>query len=190
MPFQFWGALEMPRLTQPQRPLMGYFLLLLYVGLFAYTLYRHRRFLRRLTRRQWGGIVLLALAALTVGQLFPLSLTFERQLPPPGAAQNPRALLLPFSAAPFLLAGAALNPAAALLIGFAAGLGRSLWHTHQLYDPFYFAFVALLASWLMHQHYRGRFYRWLRHPVVAGAITLPALLPVAPPGGDRREGRA
>jgi len=177
MPFELWGITEMPRLTIPQRPLPGYGLLALYIALFLYILYHNRSALARLTRRQWGALLLLALLSLTVGQLFPISLASDQQLAPPGTTQNPQATLSLFSAIPLLLTGALFHPVAALLIGFVAGLGRALWHTHQLYDPFIFAFVALAAAYLIRQNYRGRIYRWLRHPVLSGALSFLLLLP-------------
>ena len=177
MPFEFWGATEMPHFTLPQRPIAGYGMLLLYSALLLYILYRNRSALLQLTRRQKGALLLLGLISLTVAQLLPISLASDQQLAPPGTAQNPQAILAPFSAIPFLLTGALFNPAAAMLVGFAGGLGRSLWHTHQLYDPFYFAFAALLAAYLRRQNYRGRVGQWLRHPVVSGTLGLVLMLP-------------
>ena len=177
MPFELWGATEAPRLVLPPRPLVGYALLIVYLVAFVYTLYHYRVSFMRLTRRQWLAVFLLSLASLSVSQLFPISLALDSQLPPPGAAQNPQAILALFGAVPFLLAGAALNPGAALVVGLFSGLGRALWRTHQLYDPFTFAFAALLAAWWLQQVYRGRFYRVLRHPIVSGALSLVLLLP-------------
>lgn len=181
MPLELWGATELPRLALPQRPLVGYILLILYVLVLVSLLYRQRQALRRMSPRQWLGTVVLALASLTVSQLFPITLISPDQLPPLVATQNPEITLAVFSAIPFLFAGAALNPGAALIVGFAGGLGRALWRTHQIYDPFFFALIAFLAGWWMSQNYRGRLYRWLRLPALSGPLSLvllaPALLP-------------
>ena len=177
MPFELWGATDAPWVTLPQRPLFGYALLLAYLVALILVLYKQRARLARMTRRQWGGVLLLSVMSLTVSQLFLISLAFDSQLPPPSAAQNPQVTLTLLGSVPILLAGATLNPGAALLVGLFSGLGRALWRTHQLYDPLYFALVALLAAWWMHQNYRGRLYRWLRHPVVSGPLSLVLMAP-------------
>jgi PAS domain S-box-containing protein len=177
MLFELWGATEAPRLAWPARPL-GFLLLLFYLVLFLYLLYRYRAQFGRLSRRQWLATAVLALASLTVSQLFPLSLAADDQLAPLGTAQNPTATLVVFGAVPFLLAGLTLNPAAALIVGFSSGLGRALWQTHHLHDPFHYAFVALLASLWMQQNYTGRLHHGLRQPVVSGALSSLLTLPL------------
>ncbi|MDX1662240.1 MAG: ATP-binding protein [Candidatus Promineifilaceae bacterium] len=175
MPFELWGATETPWIALPQRPSLGYALLALYALAFLYVLYRERHALRALSRNQWLAVFFLSLLGLTVSHLFPISLTFESQLPPPAMTQNPETALAPFAAIPLLLAGAVINPVGALLVGLFSGLGRALWHSHQIYDPFFFAFVALFASWSMQQIYRGTLFRALRLPPVSAAL-VPLLL--------------
>lgn len=177
MLFELWGATEAPRLAWPARPL-GFLLLLVYLLLFLYLLFYYRAHFSRLTRRQWLATAALALASLTVSQLFPLSLAADDQLAPLGTAQNPTATLVVFGAVPYLLAGLTLNPAAALLVGFSSGLGRALWQTHHLHDPFHYAFVALLAALWMQQNYSGRLHQVLRQPLVSGVLSSLLTLPL------------
>ena len=177
MPFELWGATDAPWVAMPERPLFGYGLLLAYVVILVILLYHQRARLTRMTRRQWGGVVLLSLISLTVSQLFPISLALDSQLPPPSATQNPEVTLTLFGSVPFLLAGATLNPGAALIVGFVSGIGRAFWRTHQIYDPFYFALAALIATAWMQQNYRGRLYRWLRQPFVSGPLSLILTVP-------------
>jgi len=177
MPFELWGATDAPWVTLPQRPLFAYGLLLAYGIALILLLYRQRVRLAQMTRRQWGGVVLLSLLSLAFSQLFLISIDFDSQLPPPSAAQNPEVTLALIGSLPLLFAGATLNPAAALIVGFLSGVGRAFWHTHQIYDPFYFALAALLAASWMQQNYRGRLYRWLRHPAVSGPLSLVLIVP-------------
>ena len=179
MPFELWGATEIPWIALPQRPSPGYALLALYALAFVYVLYRERGGLRSLSSKQWVGLLFLSLLGLTISHIFPIPLVFEGQLPPPATAQNPATALAPFAAVPLLLAGAVVNPAGALLVGLFSGLGRALWHSHQIYDPFYFAFMALIASWAMQQSYRGRLFRILRLPPISASLVPFLLMPLA-----------
>jgi PAS domain S-box-containing protein len=180
MLFELWGATEPPRLLLPERPI-GYLLLLVYASLFFFALYQQRNGLRRVSKRQWALTGVLAVAALLLSRLLPISVLFDSQLPLPGAARSPTATLIPFGALPFLLAGALLNPAAALLVGLASGLGRALWGSHQLTDLFHFALAAYLAALWLRQRYDSRLYEWLRRPYISGPISLAAVVPLTIP---------
>ncbi|MEZ4518806.1 MAG: hypothetical protein R3C44_18980 [Chloroflexota bacterium] len=83
-----------------------------------------------------------------------------------------------FSAVPYLLAGAALNPGAALIVGLATGLGFGLGQSHSLFAIAEFGLAAWLAGIMLGQNYSGRLFGTLRLPVVAGPIaqTLVGLL--------------
>jgi PAS domain S-box-containing protein len=167
MQFELWGATVAPRLTLPDRP-VGYALLAFYILILALALIRQKNDARQLSSRMWLLVVALALASLVTSQLFPITVSSESQLSPLSRPENPEATLLPFAFFPFLLAGAILNPLAAIIVGFFGGLGLSLWQTHQVFDPFHFAFAALLAAWLMQQNYSGQLYRLLRQPMISG----------------------
>ncbi len=175
MPFDFWGAGSAPHLVPPER-VFGFLVLAFYGLLFVAALFKYRSQFLSFSARQWLIIGGLSLASVVVSQLFPFTLTPENQLPPLASAQNPVANLIPFGAVPFILAGAILNPAAALVVGFSSGIGRSLWQSHQYFDPFHFAFAAVLAASLLQQNYIGRVYAWLRRPIISSIIGLLSLV--------------
>ncbi|MEW5989056.1 MAG: HAMP domain-containing protein, partial [Chloroflexota bacterium] len=168
---ELWGTLLGPRLVLPERPLLGYALLSLYAILFLVLLGRTRASLKPLTWRRLFALIGLGLAAPVAGRLLSLTLQFENQPPPLAAVQNPATTLTLLAAIPSLVGAATLGPAAALLIGFGAGLGRALWQSHQLLDPFHYALSAYLAAIWLQQAYHGRVYRWLRQPIVAGLLS-------------------
>jgi PAS domain S-box-containing protein len=177
MLFELWGATAAPRLFLPERP-VGIILLLLYLVLFISAFFRYRASLRLLSLHQWLMAGLLAVASVVTSQLFPVSFSPESQLPPISSVQNPVAVMVPFGMVPVLLAAAILNPPAALLVGFSSGLGRALWQSHQVFDPFHLAFAALVAAWLLEQNFTGRGYAWLRRPLIAGPISTLVIVPL------------
>jgi PAS domain S-box-containing protein len=174
MPLELWGAADTIGLSLPDHPL-EYLLLLLYAGLLAYIIYAFRAESRKFDRREWSFFALLSVAGFLTSQLLPIPLSFENQLAPVAAAQNPMTALVPFTAVPLLLAAATLNPLAALGVGLFTGLGTMLGQTHQIYAIFHGGFTAVLASFFLRQHYQGRLFRWLRLPVVGGSLSLVAL---------------
>lgn len=156
-------------LIWPQQPWLGYGLLLL-LGLgVGYALFYYRRDLLKGSGRD--KLTLLALLFLAfIANLFPITLTRNDQLSPPGTTETPQVALLLLGSLPMIWAAATIGPGAALLIGFATGLGRAFWHTQQIYDPFYFAFAGLLIAWCLGQNYMGRIYAWLRYPAISAAF--------------------
>ncbi|MCI0396396.1 MAG: ATP-binding protein, partial [Chloroflexi bacterium] len=177
MPFELWGATTAPRLMLPERPL-GYILLAAYSLVLLLAVYRYRLHIRHLSGRQWLLTLALSLGTLIFSQLLLIPLRSDNQLPPLGSAQNPLATLAPLGAVLFVLAGALLNPAAALFVGLSSGLGRALWQSHQILDPFQWGFAALLTASLLEQNYAGRLYRWLRQPALAGPVGTLFILPL------------
>ena len=169
MPIELWGATGTLGLMWPDR-LIGALLLALYAAILLSVIFYYRSSLRQMTARQWGLTAVLSLLSLLVSQLFPIQFSFDNQLAPLSVAQNPVTTLTLFAAAPFLLAGVALNPGAALIVGLFSGLGRALGQSHFPFDLFHFALAAVLASFWMQQMYQGRFYKWMRQPIVAGAV--------------------
>lgn len=169
MPYELWGAVNRVGVTLPDRTL-GYALLVLYSLLFLYAIYVHRASFRRLTGRQWLGLAALAAVAFVCSQLFPIQLTLDSQLAPLAQTRNPATYLTLLTAIPLLLAGVLYGPAA-LLVGTAAGLAQTLGQTHQLFDIFHYAFAALIAGRWLEQNYLGRYYGWLRRPLVAGLLS-------------------
>jgi PAS domain S-box-containing protein len=178
MPFELWGATAAPRLALPERP-FGYILLLVYGLLLAAAVYQQRHHFRRLYGRDWLLVAFFVGASLLFSQLFLIHFSSDNQLSPYGTTRNPVAILVPFGAFPFLVAAAAVGPPAALLAGFASGLGRALWQSHQLLDPFQFGLAAYLVAIWLQQNYYGRAYRWLRQPIVGALIALLGLVPLS-----------
>ncbi|GAB4161055.1 MAG: hypothetical protein Fur0021_33780 [Candidatus Promineifilaceae bacterium] len=173
MPLELWGAGGLPEISLPQRPVLAYALLTLYLVGLGVAIYHYRTDWRQLQqRRAWLWTAALAAAALLLSQLFPFAFTAAAALALPGTSQMPAVVGAPFGLTPLLLAAITLNPAAALVVGFASGLGRALWQTHQILTPFHFALVGVLAGWLCRQNYAGRFYDWLRRPIVAALLSL------------------
>ena len=172
MPFtDLWGVSGTVGVVFPDR-LLATLLLLAYGTVLAFFLYEYRRYFRNTSRQQWQYTVGLALIALILSQLLPIRLTFNNQLAPLFAVQNPITVLIAFAAVPILLAAAILNPLSALIVGAATGFGHAWGQTHQLFDIFHYAFAGIVAGIWYQQNYRGQLAQWLRHPVSGGAATM------------------
>ena len=165
MPVELWGATETPRLVMPERPFLALSLFLFYLVLFAWFLYRQRSSLRRLTGRQRMGLLLLVLAGFAGSQFLAMSVTLPGLLPRPGVVQNPQTVLALLSAIPLVLAAAYFPPPVAVLVGFATGLSRMFWQSHQLFEPLYFALATLLVATFLQQRYRGWMYDIIAIPL-------------------------
>ena len=175
MPLEsLWGGTALPQLLLPTRLLLGYTLLLLYGITFAYALYRQRADYAAQTQHQWAVTALLIVSALLLGQLLPLQLLPGRATPNDLTPISQSYLGL-FSLVALLLAGGSLSPGAALIVGFFTGLGQALWQSHQIFDPFYYALVGLLAAYSLNPATPWNRFRWVRYPVVAGPLS-PLLL--------------
>lgn len=171
MPAVFWGAIGDIYVAWPDT-VAAWLLLLCYGFLFLALLFRGRARLRRLDSKRWALLlVLIVLAAVFNTSLPPQVVPWSLQLLPFNFTGSHPLTISLLSAVPYVLGGAVLGPTSALLIGFFTGLGRALGLTHQPFAPFHFAFAAWLASQLMQQRFFGRFYRWLRLPLVSGTLS-------------------
>ncbi|MGD8584393.1 MAG: ATP-binding protein [Chloroflexota bacterium] len=177
MRFELWGATFAPHMTLPERPI-GILLLAIYGLLLLLAVYQRRRDIGKLTSRQWLLTLVLAIAVFALAQLFLISQSSEAQLPPLSSAQNPSITVAPFGLVPVLLAGAILNPLAALVVGLVGGLSTAMWQTHQWTDLPQLAFAGALAAVFLRQNYSGRLYAWLRQPIVAGVFATLLLFPL------------
>ena len=178
MPFtDLWGVSGTVGVVFPDRPL-AYLLLLIYGAVLAYFVYEYRLYFRSTTRQQWQYTAVLALASLLLSQLLPIRFTFNNQLAPLFAVQNPVTVLIPFAAVPLLLAGAILNPLSTLIVGTAGGIGHAIGQTHQFFSIFHYTFAGIVAATWLQQNYRGHLAQWLRHPVSGGAATMAVLSPL------------
>jgi len=162
MPVELWGANNVGSFGLPGR-LVGDLLLLGYIVITAYLLHRGRAQMRMLGGSGWSWLIGLSLAAYFASQFLPYPVGPQS---PDGSA----AYITLLSGVPILLAAAILPPTAALWVGASAGVGQMLGETHQLLTVFHYAFVAMFTAVLMQQNYMGQLYRWLRQPIVAGAL--------------------
>lgn len=161
-----WGATSDLTLHWPDGPL-SFGLLALYAILIAGLLWRYRRALAQMRSRRVLGLVALAVAGFVFSQLFPLHVPWGN---PVLAAQPELATVNLLAPLPYLVAACLFNPGAAMLVGLATGLGRALGQTHSVFDIAHWALAAWLAGVLLGQRYTGRFFSWLRLPVLAAPI--------------------
>ncbi len=165
---EFWGASGFLTITWPDSAL-GFGLWVIAIGLLAWSLIRSGvgPAMRGLNRGQWALFTVLCGAALLFSQLFPLTIPWAKPL----LREHPAtSIVVLLSATPYLLAGAALNTPAAIIVGLFAGLGRVIGQTGQPLDIAAMALAAGLSAELMQQNYDGRGFRFLRHPIIAGAL--------------------
>ena len=166
MPVSLWGVSREVLLNLPNRA-VGYLLLLLCVGFFAYLAFYFRPNYRRFSRKQWLWTAALSLSGLFTSQLLPLHFQFAS----PPVAELPASAAMLLGGIPLLLAGVVLGPAGALLVGAFTGLGTALGQTHQLFAVFWGAFTAVSIAFLLQQNYIGKIYHWLRQPWLAGLMS-------------------
>ena len=168
MPNEFWGIAGRAGLSRAGGP-WDVALLILAAAVLAWAFLRSRprRVFGEMNRRQWTLFVALGAASFLLSQLFPVHLPWANPLLRSHPATTALALL---SAAPYLLAGVALNVPAALVVGLLAGLGRALGQTGAPVDLVAVALAAGASALLMRQNYAGRFFAGLRRPPVAGAL--------------------
>lgn len=164
----YWGVGQAVDLVRPDT-WQEWTLLVVYLVLCAFLLFRDRSTLQQFTLRKWIGWLMLGVFALIASQLFPLTFDLGR-FPFIGGGGHTYTVSL-LSAVPSLLAGVILGPAPALLVGMSAGLGRALGQSHQVYDLFNYALAAWLAAALFRVNYRGRLFAALRMPVVTGPLS-------------------
>jgi PAS domain S-box-containing protein len=166
MPYGFWGTVAESAVLESGGSL--YYVLVVLAGLVPLALlYRARAEIRGMNARQWAGVVVLSGAALLLGRLFPLSLPWSD---PILSGQSVTSALGPFAAVPYILAGAALNVPAAIIVGLFGGLARAFGQTQSALDIIGVVWAAGAAALMMQQYYTGRFFRLLRRPPVAGGL--------------------
>src|SRR5690606_12779356 len=127
MPTDFWGATGSLGLLPPTgAPAIGLFVAS--TVLLAWLLFRLRTvtILRGMTRPQWMLFAGLLVASFILSQLFPLQIPWTNPLLDAFPATSAMVLL---SATAYLVAGAALNIPAAMLVGLASGFGRAVGQT-------------------------------------------------------------
>ncbi len=165
---EFWGIAGSPGLGLPGG-LWDAGLLILAMGLLVWAFVRShpRRAWREMNRSQWVMFFSLCAASFWLSQLLPVYLPWANPLLRAHPATIAIVLL---SAAPYLLAGVALNVPAALIVGLIAGLGRALGQTGAPVDLVAVALAAGASSLMMRQNYTGRLFDLVRRPPIAGVL--------------------
>jgi PAS domain S-box-containing protein len=166
----------------PARQLEGLILLALYLLALGLAFAGTRSDWSRLKTNR-GLFVWLCLAALLLNVVLAWRYPIARPpMPdrPQEAVGTPAPLL---GSLPILLVGAWFGAGPAMFAGFLGGLARALFISSQTTQTFEFAFLGLLAGFLLQQDYRGRFSSLLRQPMAAGVLARlliwPLMLPAA-----------
>lgn len=165
MPVDLWGASGSLQMAFPAS-WFGVVLLLLYGVGVGFLLYRYRADFRGMTAVSWGWLAGLSVAAFVCAQLFAIALPLGQT----AVAGQPVGYVTLLAAAPVLLAGLRLHPGAALLVGAFAGLAQGWGESHEPFAMFNYALVGWGTAVLLQQSYIGRLYRWMRQPMVVGAL--------------------
>ncbi|MCP4543699.1 MAG: PAS domain S-box protein [Chloroflexi bacterium] len=150
-----------------------YILLLAYVLVVLFILFRHREDFIRLDWQRWLLLAGLLILPLLTNHLFVLIFPLTRLLPPPGvpiSPSNPSASLL--GALPVFVAGAWLGVGPALMVSLVSGVLRVGMANGGVLDPFSLACVGFLLGVFLQQDYRGRFSLILRQPIIAGPLAV------------------
>jgi PAS domain S-box-containing protein len=165
---EFWGIAGLGGPAWPDSPL-GFAVLLGGLALVVGSLWKSgaSQSFRGLNRSQWALFIALCGASLLLSQLFPLVIPWTNPLLRGHPATSVVMLL---SAAPYLLAGIALNVPAAIIVGLFAGAGRVVGQTGTPLDVVGVALAAGASAALMRQNYAGRGFELLRQPVVSGVL--------------------
>lgn len=128
---------------------------------------------RQMGSREWMFLsVLLAIApvtALTLGIRVPQ----WGALPLPNVSLDPTGgALMILAAVPAVIAGWALGPVSATLVGFVSGLFLSYWDTHSPFTVIEFSLLACLISVAIRQRYRTFVFSILRRPFLATILLI------------------
>lgn len=159
MLFELWGANGATQILVPEA--LSMMLFILYLVAFGWLLWRQRDQLPAALTTRWPWLLGLSVTSLFAGWLVPLPF-FSLEMS-----------LHPFRLTPLLVAAALLHPLAAMLVGALTGVGMAVWLPGaSAFAAFQLAICAGLAAWMMQSPYRGRFYRWLRFPLLAGPLAL------------------
>ncbi len=172
MRFDLFGDWNNPYLSLPveSKALVGYLLLALYLAILLFAFYRHRREIGQLSAAKVIVWLILILASAIFSNTVEFHL-FGAWFPPAqGASLEPVGHDLPLLAHIPILLAAGLGLIPAVLVGLAGGLVRALFETHRTFHMFEVALFGLVASYLIRQEYRGRFFAILRQPLIASLL--------------------
>jgi hypothetical protein len=151
---------------------------LLYLSLVCLLLWRSRGYQKKLGRQDWFVLLGLGLLVPVTSLFLGVRLPESSFLSPPNLPVEPRApSVMVFAALPWVLAAGLLGPFPSAGLAALSGLLLGMWDTHSLFTPLDLALLAVLFSSAVHQRFRTRVYRLLRHPLAA-TLLLTALYPL------------
>jgi len=169
MELDFLGGWELPHFDLASLRVEGRWLLGLYIIFFVVILYARRDDFRSVRGRRLILFLALLLVTIPLSNALWLSFPNDRVLPPPAvptAAPAPSVPLL--GSVSILLVGSLFGAGPAMVTGLLAGLVRGGMYSSRVFAPFELAAFGLIVGFLLHQAYQGRFWRWLRQPLLAG----------------------
>lgn len=157
---------------------IGWVGLFVWVVLLVMLLRKGRAYQVQWDRRTVGLLVALLLISPVASLFLGLRLPIWGALPPPGITLEPQgAVLMLFSAIPWVLAAGLLGPLPAAGLAALSGVILGVWDSHSIFTMFEMALLAVLLSFALNQRYRTPFYRALRHPALA-VFLISLLVPV------------
>ena len=161
MRFILWSQWEHPYFNLSIHPL-GYFLLSLYAGAWAFVFSRRWKEWRHWEGKEWLLLLALTLSAVAGANVFLVRI--------PGSRGVSYELPL-LSTLPVLTAAWVLGVTPASVVALAGGLSFGLFNSHRLLQGPEGAFFGLLLGFLIRQKYRGSLFSFLRQPVVATPLS-------------------
>ncbi|MBN2549756.1 MAG: PAS domain-containing protein [Anaerolineales bacterium] len=152
---------------------MGWLSLLVLAGVIVVLLIKWRSYNRLSEPHQRRWLIILLLAAPVASLFLGLQLPAGRTLPPPEIhLDTPGAVIMIFSALPWMLAAGILGPLPATAIALLTGILRFLWSTHSPFTGLELALLAVLFSAAVCQRYRTTLFRLLRHPLITALLLM------------------
>ena len=177
-----WLGLWQLSLNRPERQLEGWGLLGLYALVLALSLWSTRRTWHPLKSRRLLLFLALCLSALILNNILAWHYPVARP-PVPNRPQEASGWPSPLlGSLPILITGAWWGLGPALVVGVLSGLMRALFIQAQVPPIFEFAVLGLIAAFLLRQDYVGRFFAFLRQPIVAGVFARLLIWPLTFPG--------
>jgi len=151
--------------------LIGWAGFIVLIGVVGLLLWKWRKYNKPFGKRQIGiFLTLLVLEVATtafIGIRLPVSMTS----PPLGLPEDPLGpAVMIFSAVPWVLAAGMLGPSSAVVLAVVSGVIYTLGAVHNPFTPLEFAFLAVLFSVAVRQHYRTTAFRLIRHPLITAML--------------------
>ncbi|RMF46292.1 MAG: HAMP domain-containing protein, partial [Anaerolineae bacterium] len=167
---------EFPYVEWPSSP-VGWLLLAAWGAGILYLLWSGRRW-NAPVRHRLRVVGILAAGAVLGACMLGFRLPALGGLPFPGRPVSPRGpVLMLFAAVPWFLAAGLFGPLSAATLAAISGGIIGLWDRHTLFFPMEMAAMGAMLGFFLRQNYRTRFYRLLRHPMVAALLLTGVYLP-------------